>query len=155
MKKIFLVSIAGLTLFLVGCTQQIPIANQNINQPVTNINESNIDDTAKKVDLSDIKNDWNNPNRTISKNETTVNINFEQCTPDNEVVYVGLGSTHIVIKGKENNKCIMYYGGEVENPRYNGSMSFRCEIPTNTYQQFSKEAVGVDFSEIDKYCVSL
>ena len=128
---------------------------ENLNQPVKNVNQPNTDDTAKKIDLSDIKSDWNNTNRTISKTETTVNINFEQCTPDMEVVYVALGSTHIVIKGKEDNKCIMYYGGEVENPNYNGSMTKRCEIPTDTYQQFPKEQIGVDFSEIDKYCSSL
>lgn len=150
-----LVSFVGLSLFLVGCTQRTPIANKSIDQPVTNINQPNTDNTVKKIDLSYIKSDWNNPNRTISKTETMVNINFKQCTPDMETVYVALGSTNIVIKGKENNKCIMYYGGEIENPRYDESTPYRCEIPTSTNQRFPKTQVGVDFSEIDKYCSSL
>lgn len=39
MKKATLVYLFGLALFLVGCTQQTPTANQDINQPIININQ--------------------------------------------------------------------------------------------------------------------
>ncbi len=40
MKKTILISMAGLALFLAGCTQQAPNANQNLNQPAANVNQN-------------------------------------------------------------------------------------------------------------------
>jgi len=40
MKRTILVSLAGLALFLAGCTQQVPVSNQNLNQPTANLNQN-------------------------------------------------------------------------------------------------------------------
>lgn len=40
MKKTILLSLAGLALFLAGCTQQTPTSNQNLNQPIDNVNQN-------------------------------------------------------------------------------------------------------------------
>ena len=103
-------------------------------------------------DPSSIQGDIKNPNRTITEDGNKVNINFKQCTPDRRKINVSFGSTHIVIKGLEDNRCIMYLGREIENPNYDDSTPNRCEIPVDSIQSFTKQNNGVDFSEIDKYC---
>jgi hypothetical protein len=115
---------------------------------------SYVNHAQNSFDPSSIKADTKNPNRTITRDgNNMVNINFKQCTPDREVFWVAFGSTHIMIKGLENDKCIMYLGGEIENPNYDGSTSNRCEIPINSIQSFATTNYGVNFSEITKYCL--
>ena len=63
MKKTILVSLAGLALFLAGCTQQAPTTNSNINQPAANLNQ-NVNQPAVNQNI-------NQPVRDISTEPVT------------------------------------------------------------------------------------
>lgn len=105
------------------------------------------------------------PNRNVVSNITPtppapnadsyddVVIDFEACLPERRRIDVTYGSTTFEIVGKTEGGCLMRYGGEVENPNWDGSLNRTCMIPFRLgRQRFKKSAVGVDFSSIELYC---
>ena len=85
-----------------------------------------------------------------------VMIDFSSCEAAEETVFVAFGSTVYNIIGIENEKCIMEFGGEVEDPSWDGSMSYRCMVPKSLGTQiFFKTNYGVDFSGIIEYCTEI
>ena len=106
--------------------------------------------SRKKVDTAP---DYS-PTRTIQEVGNTVVLNLEQCTPDVRRVDVAFGSTTLEIIGREGASCNLNYGGEVENPNWNGVLTNRCKIPQILKSvTFGKTNYGVDLSAIQKYCV--
>jgi len=99
-----------------------------------------------------------NPNydettRTIKQKDSTVSIDFEQCTEDRRRIDVAFGSTTIGVLGKDNGNCILVYGGEVENPNWDGVLGNRCSVPTTLGKlSFEAGAYGIDLSIISQYC---
>ncbi|MFY9225819.1 MAG: hypothetical protein WAQ98_24285 [Blastocatellia bacterium] len=90
---------------------------------------------------------------TIADENKTIVINFSECKPDAKVVYVAFGSTTYEILSKQDNNCLMNYGGEIENPEWDGFLNMSCSIPTELgKQEFKVTEAGVDFSPIAKYC---
>ncbi|MBK7993333.1 MAG: hypothetical protein IPK14_07870 [Blastocatellia bacterium] len=90
---------------------------------------------------------------TIADENKTVVINFAECKPDTKVIYVAFGSTTYEVVSKQKNNCLMNYGGEVENPNWDGFLNMSCSIPVKLgKQEFKVTDAGVDFSPIAKYC---
>jgi len=93
-------------------------------------------------------------NRTIQDAGNSVTINFRQCTADQRRIYVDFGSTFIQVIGEQKDGCLLRYGGEVENPNWNGELPFICRVPQSLGSiSFRKFDYGVDLSAIQQYCV--
>lgn len=83
----------------------------------------------------------------------TLELNFLTCEPKQERVYVSLGSSAYQVQGKTGDFCVLRYGGEVENPNWDGKLTTECQIPTSVgLRQFPVKELGVDFSSIRQYC---
>lgn len=84
-----------------------------------------------------------------------ISIDFDSCIPGKASVGVAFGSDHVVVKGSEGEDCILYLGGERENPRWDGRLSIKCRVPQSKgIQQFS--SLRFDFlSEYTLLCVDL
>jgi hypothetical protein len=93
-------------------------------------------------------------NRTIKDAGEHVTINFGQCRPDRRRIDVDFGSTIIVIIGpQKDGSCSLEYGGEVENPKWDGQLPFNCTVPQSLGSfAFRKSPYGVDLSSIQQYC---
>jgi prepilin-type N-terminal cleavage/methylation domain-containing protein len=92
-------------------------------------------------------------NRTLQESGNTVSIDFAKCTPDLRRFDVSFGSTTIEVKGKEGGSCHINYGGEVENPNWDGKLGTSCNVPSSIgVKQFTKGNEGVDLSSISQYC---
>lgn len=95
--------------------------------------------------------DMSNP--TIQKNGESVMFNFSLCKPEEKRFDVAFGSTTIQIVGKSDNLCVFKYGGEVENPKWDGKLDTTCEVPLNQgIATFNTTNTGIDFSSIKRYC---
>jgi hypothetical protein len=83
----------------------------------------------------------------------SIEIDFNRCSVSTKTEYASLGSTTYHIIGRIGDKCMMNYGGEVENPRWNTALTTKCSVPISTGRQsFCKQDYGIDFSPISKYC---
>lgn len=93
--------------------------------------------------------------RTLQENNNKVVIDFSKCTPDKRRFDTSFGSTTIEIQGKNQNNCMLAYGGEVENPNWDGKLPTTCRVPADLGQkEFTIGQNGVDLSSIQKYCSS-
>lgn len=102
--------------------------------------------------VSNIKPDYSE-SRTISEDGGLVTVDFSQCTQDRRRIDVTFGSTTIAVEGKRGSVCRIYYGGEVENPDWDGSLPGTCDVPTSLGKvSFSKTSYSVDLSAIQEYC---
>lgn len=91
----------------------------------------------------------------IDDRDVPVEIDFAACEPKEERVYVPFGSTTYQIVGPTDEGCLMRYGGEVENPSWDGFLDKTCVIPTTLGRQaFPKTSTSVDFSSLDPYCTA-
>ncbi len=107
---------------------------------------------ASVSDSPSVKAD-NLENRTIGEQGSKITVNFGQCLPDRRRIDTAFGSTTIMISGKSNDFCVLAYGGEVENPNWNGSLPFKCSVPASMgTAEFVKGTNGVDLGAIGKYC---
>lgn len=83
-----------------------------------------------------------------------VEIDFEACVPRRLRVDVTSGSTTFEIVGKTEHGCLMKYGGEVENPDWDGYLDKTCIVPFKLgTQRFKKTSTKVDFSSLEPYCL--
>jgi hypothetical protein len=84
-----------------------------------------------------------------------VEIDFESCVPRRSKIDVTFGSTTFEIVGRTENGCLMKYGGEVENPDWDGFLDKACIIPFKLgTQRFKKTSIEVNFSSLESYCTS-
>lgn len=84
-----------------------------------------------------------------------VEIDFESCVTQRLRIDVTFGSTTFEIAGRTENGCLMKYGGEVENPNWDGFLDKTCIIPFNLgARRFKKTSTKVDFSSLEPYCSS-
>lgn len=80
-------------------------------------------------------------------------IDFATCVPGKSRVDVAFGSTTIQITSKEKDACMIMYGGEVENPNWDGKLDTTCRVPVSLGRAtFAKGSTGVDLSAIGQYC---
>ncbi len=93
--------------------------------------------------------------KAIIEGNGVVAIKFERCSRQRHTVYVGFGSTTIEVAGKDGQNCNLNYGGEIENPNWDGKLTTHCQVPINLGTlTFDTSNYGVDFSAIEKYCSS-
>ena len=89
-----------------------------------------------------------------TENGGLVRIDFGKCIPDKKRVDTSFGSTTYQILGDASNGCLMKYGGEAENPDWNGFLSKTCHIPFSLgNMSFKRNDTGVDFTQIEKFCI--
>lgn len=92
---------------------------------------------------------------TIEEVEGGVKLNFELCQKMQQTVTVAFGSTTIQVTGKKGSNCQMNYGGEVENPKWDGKLTTSCLVPINQgIQIFPLTNYGVNFDTISQYCTA-
>lgn len=98
---------------------------------------------------NDISEDCNS-----QKDGDLLSINFAECKSCQETIYVGFGSTtYKISKSQDGKNCIIKYGGEVENPNWDGNLNTICTVPNNIgTKAFSITNYGVDFSSLVPYC---
>ncbi len=97
--------------------------------------------------------DMSNP--TMQKNGNAIVINFSRCNAEKKRFDVAFGSTTIQIVGKSDNLCVFKYGGEVENPNWDGKLDTTCEVPLSQGEAtFKTTNEGIDFSSIKRYCMT-
>jgi len=95
------------------------------------------------------------PINAISEADNKILINFDVCSPTTRRIDVDFGSTTIEIQGKEGDFCKLNYGGEVENPNWDGNLPNKCRVPTNLgTMAFTKSNYGVNLSAIQQYCTN-
>lgn len=80
-------------------------------------------------------------------------IDFDLCVPERKGVAVDFGTTVYEVVGKTEKGCLMKYGGEVENPIWDGFLDKICIIPISLgKQKFSRTSDGLNFSSLMPYC---
>lgn len=82
-------------------------------------------------------------------------IDFNNCTPRIRRIDLALGSTTYEILGPSNDglSCRFRWGGEVENPMWDGVLRTECLVPRKLgKQKFAIFGGGLNFSPIEKYC---
>lgn len=93
------------------------------------------------------------PDRSLQDNGAEITVNFATCTPDKRTFGVSFGSTVIEVRSKDGDMCTIAYGGEVENPEWDGQLGTTCKVPTSLgVKTFSRTNYAVDLSAIDEYC---
>ena len=87
---------------------------------------------------------------------TSIIMNFTNCSKGSDTVYFGMGSTHFVFEGIKQNNCVFYYGTEIENPSWDGTLPFKCTVPIGLDKKtYSVGNFGISMKELDAYCVKL
>jgi len=87
---------------------------------------------------------------------TSITIDFAKCSRGSDRVLFGLGSTHFAFEGIKNADCIFYYGGEIENPNWDGFLSHKCSVPTSLNEQtYSVTNYGIEMETLKPYCTAL
>ena len=91
--------------------------------------------------------------RTLFKEGDYVKLNFSLCEKTEETFWVDFGSTVISVEGVQRDKCALKFGGEVENPNWNGVLNHACLVPlTEGMKSFKIMNTKVDLSPIARYC---
>lgn len=96
------------------------------------------------------------PNRAIKESDEEITIDFGKCTTDFRRFDVMFGSTTINVNSMLGDACIIFIGGEIENPDHDGKPHTKCEVPRSTgVLSFAKTDTGVDMTPIQSYCYSM
>ena len=87
---------------------------------------------------------------------TSITIDYSKCSKGSYTVYLGFGSTHFAFEGVKNDKCIFYYGGEIENPLWDGALPFRCSVSTSLGKKdYAVGDFSIQMEALDPYCSNL
>lgn len=113
-----------------------------------------------RISFTDLKRSHIQPNynqapRPVQIYEGKITINFSSCNQDRIRIDIPFGSITIAVEGKKNDVCRLYYGGEVENPSWDGSLPVVCDVPTELgIVTFERDGFGFSFEQISQYCES-
>lgn len=89
-------------------------------------------------------------------NATLVIFDFANCSKGSDIVSFGMGSTSFAFEGNKQNMCVFYYGTEIENPNWDGTLPFKCTVPVDLGKKtYSVGNFGISMNELDAYCVKL
>ncbi len=101
-----------------------------------------------------VTSDTNELAQTITETDDAVTVDFNLCAEVGGRIWVAFGSTSIRVFGKtDDGSCWVDYGGEVENPNWDGALTTHCLVPASVgILSFAKEDFGVDLTSIDQYC---
>ncbi|MEK7595653.1 MAG: hypothetical protein AAB443_03675 [Patescibacteria group bacterium] len=85
--------------------------------------------------------------------DRTVVIDFQQCLTTSEKIYIPTGNFAYEIAGFEGERCVLRFGGKVQDYTLNESLTTTCKIPIGLGpQEFKVKEYGIDFSSIFLYC---
>jgi len=83
-------------------------------------------------------------------------IDFANCKPSIKTISFAMGSMTFHIMGKSNGECILRYGGEIENPHWDGYLDTLCAVSQKLGKAtFKFNHMGFTMRKIKKYCVIL
>ncbi len=83
----------------------------------------------------------------------TIEIDFAECSPKMERVYVTYRSFAYEVSGKKDDTCVLRFGGRVENPNSEEKLTTSCYVPlTLGKKEFLVKDLGLDFTPIQEYC---
>ena len=109
---------------------------------VNSDNDTNTNQNTNKVEVT-----------SFSETENSIMINFYTCELAKHRIDVALGSTTFDIREITDDSCVMYYGAEVENPLWDGTLDMICYVPLGLGEvTFPKTDLGVNFNSIQQYC---
>ncbi|MDO8507225.1 MAG: hypothetical protein Q7S53_01505 [bacterium] len=112
------------------------------------VKNKNIQATQKQVDSESAITQLPQPGKASS-----IVINFANCSKGKDVVYFGFGSTHFSFEGINNDKCVFYYGTEIENPNWDGSLTEKCEVPVSLKEgKYLVNNYGIKMEGLSEYC---
>ena len=81
---------------------------------------------------------------------TTIIMDFSKCSRGSDLVYLQLGSTYFAFEGIKNDRCVYYYGTEIEMSKI---FWYKCSVLTNLGQKsFNVSSFGIEMQELDQYC---
>jgi hypothetical protein len=93
---------------------------------------------------------------TLVTSKTYIELDFQKCSQYTDRIYLSFGSVSIEIIGLKENKCVLRYGTEVENPNSKGGLIFSCSVYQSLgAQRFAKTNYSIDFRSIQDYCESI
>jgi len=83
-------------------------------------------------------------------------IDYSVCSAGTESVSFGLGHTLFKFGGIKNGTCTFQYGTEIEDPRWDGSMSHACVVPVSLEAKtYEVDNMGVAMDSLKTYCSKL
>ena len=84
----------------------------------------------------------------------TVIIDFSQCLQASEKIYVPTGNFAYEITGANNGKCILRFGGKVQDTTLDEALTTTCKVPLGEgIKEFTVQEYGIDFTSLSAYCV--
>lgn len=87
--------------------------------------------------------------------EQTITLDFSSCNSCQVNIPMAFGADGYQMKDLNDNQCVLSWGGEVENPDWNGEYKYRCRIDKNLGKMvFTVGLFGIDFSPIMEYCIA-
>lgn len=89
-----------------------------------------------------------------SGHTVTIAIDFSRCSRGGDTVYLSLGSTHFAFEGIQDDICRFHLGTEIENPMWDGRLTWTCDVPVSTgSQSFAVGDMGISFGDFwSEYC---
>ena len=91
--------------------------------------------------------------RSLLESPTGVTIDVAACTEDRRVFFADLGSTTLVVAGRRGDYCQLYYGTEMEQPRWSGQLPYQCNIPVVMGRMdLHKGRQGLDVAPLQAFC---
>lgn len=92
-------------------------------------------------------------NRPIKEAGDTMALDFAKCTPDLFRTYLPMGSFTFEMAGTDGRNCLLNFGGEVEDPTWNGDLLTTCKVPASAGTvTLRRGETKVDTSPLDAYC---
>ena len=94
---------------------------------------------------------------TFAKRAASIVIDVATCAKADPVrTYGPLGSTTYQVQGKKDALCLLDWGEEIEDPRWNGSLDHHCQVPValGTVRLARIGRTGLDMAPLEKYCAS-
>jgi hypothetical protein len=89
-------------------------------------------------------------------NATSVIMDFSNCSRGSDSVSFAFGSMHFAFEGIKENNCVFYYGGEVEDPNWDRSLPYKCNVPVALGKKtYTVSTMGVLMEELNNYCTKL
>ena len=80
-------------------------------------------------------------------------LDFKSCTPGTQVAAFGLGSFTAQFVGQSRHGCVVLFGREIENPRWDHFLSTICVVPEKLgVQRYKVTNHGPDVSGLNSYC---
>ncbi len=90
----------------------------------------------------------------LEKQIRYLELDFQKCTPSKKGIFFDFGSARFQIIGSSLHGCVMLYGKEIENPRWDGFLNNTCIVSQKLGKmKFKINHYGPNLNKIKPYCV--